>query len=829
MSTELTEEQKIEYEYLRDMNSIPTDIPAEIDEMFRSVLDAFKNYATKAHLEESEIEAECDLITRAYFFAYKAHRNQHRKNGMMYIIHPIATAEILAELEVDAESLAAAFLHDTIEDTVTDADMLREIFGPTITLLVEGVTKLSKLSYVSKEEEQASNVRKMLVAMTADIRVILIKLADRLHNMRTMQYQTPEKQVEKARETLDIYVPFAERFGVFKIKWELEDLCLRYLDHDGYYELVGLVAAKRSEREAFMQTVVGELSGKLEEYGIKHYEIEGRPKHFYSIYKKMHDKGKGINQIYDMFACRIIVESLTDCYAVLGIVHEMYIPLPGRFKDYIGNPKENGYQSIHTTVKRPGGKTFDETTFEVQIRTYSMHRDAEYGIAAHWHYKEAGNSKSFKEDNYDKRITWVRQFLETQKDSDDPKDFLDLLKTNIGSEEVFVFTPKGKVIRLPEGSCPIDFAYSIHSGVGNHMHGAKVNGRIVPLSYELKTGDVVEILSSDKIKGPSRDWAKMVKTASARSKINAWFKKEARAENVAEGKEKLDREIERNGFTPSQLLVHKSIETILHKYSFTSLEDLYASVGYGAITAGKVFGKLRDEYIKGLSPEERLELGYRTTSDGQVVYYSPDDLPEEIGKGDLLRTPKAATPPAAKSVTKPQTPKTPETRAAELKKAEKIGNSVVVQGLDNISIHLAKCCHPAPGDSIIGYVTQNGGVGIHRAGCSNILNIRKYAERSQKDRERFERLVEAHWSGAPVGGIFEVNIGITATDRDGLLLDVLNCIREEHVNVEKINSHTSSDFIAEMNLTIAVRSLEQYDRLVGRIKSVKDVIDVVRI
>ncbi|MBQ1895015.1 MAG: bifunctional (p)ppGpp synthetase/guanosine-3',5'-bis(diphosphate) 3'-pyrophosphohydrolase [Clostridiales bacterium] len=828
MSTELTEEQRIEYEYLRNMDDIPQDIPAEISEQFNIVLEAFRTYASKAQLDESEITNESVLIRRAYLFAYKAHREQKRKNGSMYIVHPIATAEILAELEVDAESLAAAFLHDTIEDTVADADLLKELFGETITTLVEGVTKLNKISYVSKEQEQRDNIVKMMFAMTVDIRVILIKLADRLHNMRTMQYQTPEKQYEKAKETIDVYVPFAERLGVFKIKWELEDLCLRYIDHDGYYELVGLVAAKRSEREAFMQTVVSELSGKLEEYGIKHYEIEGRPKHFYSIYKKMHDKGKGINQIYDMFACRIIVDTLTDCYAVLGIVHEMYIPLPGRFKDYIGNPKDNGYQSIHTTVKRPGGKTFDETTFEVQIRTYSMHRDAEYGIAAHWHYKEAGNSKSFKEDSYDKKIKWVRQFLDSQKDAEDPKDFLHLLKTNIGSEEVFVFTPKGKIIRLPEGSCPIDFAYSIHSGVGNHMHGAKVNGRIVPLSYELKTGDVVEILSSDKIKGPSRDWAKMVKTASARSKINAWFKKEARAENVADGKERLDREIERNGFTPSQLLTHKSIETILNKYSFTSLEDLYASVGYGAITAGKVFGKLRDEYIKSLSPEERLALGYRTTSDGQVVYYSPDDLPEEIGKGDLLRTPKASTPPAAKNVTKPQPVKTPETRAAELKRAEKIGSSVMVAGLDNISIHLAKCCHPAPGDPIIGYVTQNGGVGIHRDTCNNIQNIRKYAERSAKDHERFERLVEAHWSGTPVGGIFEVNIDITATDRDGLLLDILNCIREEHVNVEKLNSHTSSDFIAEMNLTISVRSLEQYDRLVGRIKSVKDVIDVTR-
>ena len=801
-------------EYLLDVDNIP-EIPENIDEKFREVLNAFETYASHAHLPAEQLDAEKALIERAYHFAYKAHIAQKRKTGEMYIIHPIATAEILAELEVDAESLAAALLHDTIEDTEVDTEMLEKVFGSTITLLVEGVTKLNQIAYVTKEEVQASNVRKMLVAMTKDIRVILIKLADRLHNMRTMQYQTPEKQVEKARETLDIYVPFAERFGVFKIKWELEDLCLRYLDHDGYYELVGLISAKRSEREAFMAQVVSEISEKLEAYGIKHYDVDGRPKHFYSIYKKMHEKGKDLTQIYDMFACRIIVDSLTDCYAALGIVHEMYVPLPGRFKDYIGNPKENGYQSIHTTVKRPGGKSFDETTFEVQIRTYSMHRDAEYGIAAHWHYKEAGNSKSFKEDIYDQRITWVRQFLEAQKDSDDPHDFLDLLKTNIAPGEVFVFTPKGKVIRLPEGSCPIDFAYNIHSGIGNHMHGAKVNGRIVPLSYELKSGDVVEILSSEKIKGPSRDWAKMVKTASARSKINAWFKKETRGENIEDGKERLEREIERNGFKSADLLNPERLRSILPKYTFNNADDMYAAIGYGALTAGKVFGRLRDEYIKSLSEEERLELGYRTTSDGQVVYYSPTELPDDIGKGDQIRTPKSAPAPAP-------APKPSRNNG----KAE---SSIIIEGLDNMAVHLARCCHPAPGDDIIGYVTQNGGVGIHRKNCSNIQNILKYADRSQKDTERRERLVEASWDSSRSEGIFEVQIGVTATDRNYLLIDILSGLKEEHVNVEKVNTHVSSDFIAEINITITIRSLEQYDRVVGRRKSVKDFIDVVRL
>ena len=801
-----------EREYLMDVDNIP-EIPDFIDEKFREVLSAYKTYMNRANVTKEELDRGVDLIERAYYFAYKAHRNQKRKNGEMYIVHPIATAEILAELEVDAESLAAALLHDTVEDTEADTEMITELFGKTMTVLVEGVTKLNKLSSISKEEGQRDNVNKMLIAMTKDIRVILIKLADRLHNMRTMQYQTPEKQLEKARETLDIYVPFAERFGVFKIKGELEDLCLRYIDHDGYYELVGLISAKRSEREAFIAQVVGEIREKIDAFGIKDFDIEGRPKRFYSIWKKMRNKDRDISQIYDMYACRIIVNSVAECYMVLGIVHEMYIPLPGRFKDYIGNPKENGYQSLHTTVKRPGGKTFGETTFEVQIRTYSMHREAEFGIASHWHYKESGGSTAFDADVYDKRVDWVRQFLEAQKDAEDPKDFLELFKTNVAPGEVFVFTPKGKILRLPEGSCPIDFAYSIHSGIGNHMHGAKVNNRIVPLSYELKNGDVVEILSSEKIKGPSKDWIKMVKTASARSKINSWFKKEARAENIVEGKEKLEREIERNGFTLAQLTSPEILKVVLPKYSYNTMDDMYAAVGYGSVAVVKLFGRLRDEYIKTLSEEERLELGYRTTSDGQVVYYSPADLPEELGKGDQIRTPKKTAPK------KPE--KTPEKNRLE--------NDVIIEGMDNFAVHLAKCCHPAPGDRIIGYITQNGGVGIHREGCTNIVNVLKYKDRSIKDRQRAERIVQAQWGSGKTSGVYDVKIGITATDRNYLLIDILSMLKEENINVEKIDTHISADFIAEINMTITVKSLEQYDRVIGRIKSVKDIIDVVRL
>ena len=783
--------------YLLDEDMVP-EIPDYIQEKFEGVMDMFTAYASRAHLEEGVLGKEQDLIRRAYIFAFKAHRHQKRKNGDYYIVHPIATAEILAELEVDAESLAGALLHDTIEDTPADSEMLNELFGSTITLLVEGVTKLNEISSHSKEEMQAENTRKMLIAMTRDPRVILIKLADRLHNMRTMQYQTPAKQVEKARETLDIYAPFAEKFGVFKIKWELEDLCLRYLDNDGYYELVGLISSKRSEREAFMAHVVSEISDKLKDDGMEHYDVDGRPKHFYSIYKKLHDnRHNDINHIYDMFACRIVVDSISDCYRALGIVHSMYVPLPGRFKDYIANPKENGYQSLHTTVKRPGGKTFGETTFEVQIRTYSMHIEAEYGIAAHWHYKEAGNSKAFKEDIYDEKIKWVRQFLDAQRDSDDPKDFMELLKNNIVPNEVFVFTPKGKIVRLPAGSCPIDFAYAIHSGIGNHMHGAKVNGRIVPLSYVLKSGEEVEIMSSDKIKGPSRDWVKIVKTASARSKINAWFKKQDRDENIEVGKSRLDREIEKNGFTNSQLMMVDKVKLVLDKFSCNTVDDLYAAIGYGSVQVGKVFGRLRDEYIKTLSEEERLALGYRTASDGQIVYYMPDKLPDELGKGDVVKM-------------------------------------IIIEGMVHPLLRIANCCHPVPGDDIIGYVTQSEGVTVHKTTCPNIVHIKEYKDRSDKDRRKFERLIGAVWDdGKPDKSFgFASNIVMLAQECSLTLLfaDVSAIFSDEHVDIKdikqpmKINGGTYTEFV----VTAVFRNREQLDRVVKKLKELSYVTNVFR-
>lgn len=803
-----------EFSYLRDIEDVPV-IEEDIQERFDEVLKAFEVYAGKAHEDEAQLETEICKIREAFVFAYKAHRFQKRKTGEPYIIHPIATAQILVELEVDAETIEAALLHDTVEDTIADSELVAELFGENVALLVDGVTKLGKIPYTSKEEIQAENVRKMFVAMAKDIRVVLIKLADRLHNMRTMKHQTPEKQIEKARETLDIYAPLAHRLGINKIKWELEDLCLRYIDKDAYYELVGMISSKRSEREEFMADVVKEITAKISEFGIKHAEIEGRPKHFYSIYNKMKQQNKTLEQIYDLFACRIIVESLTDCYTVLGIVHEMYQHIPGRFKDYIAMPKPNMYQSIHTTVLGKGG-----VPFEIQIRTFAMHRTAEYGIAAHWHYKEAGNSSVSKFDQIDSKMSWIKQILDSQKDSKDPSEFLDVLKTDLAPDTVYVFTPKGDVINLPIGSCPIDFAYNIHSNIGNHMHGAKVNGRIVPLSYELKNGDIVEIQSSDKIHGPSRDWAKMVKTASARSKINAWFKKESRAENITSGKDLLEREIQRNGFTTTQLLLPKSIEGILRKYSYSSLDDIYAAIGYGVLTVGKIFGRLRDEYIKILPEEERMALGYSINAAGQVIY-TPSELVEDIGKNSLSGLPKSLVQPSTSSFK-------PLAKRIQDKKKTKSSMGIIVEGLENCSIRLSNCCRPAPGDPIIGYITQSGGVGIHRTDCSNIINIHKYASRSEKDKERENRLIKATWDNYSSIDVYDVSIRIVVSDRKYILNEITNAFREEHVFISSIKSQSFKDFTAVIEVVVEVRSQNQFDRLVGRIKSIKDVISAER-
>ncbi|NCC75529.1 MAG: bifunctional (p)ppGpp synthetase/guanosine-3',5'-bis(diphosphate) 3'-pyrophosphohydrolase, partial [Clostridia bacterium] len=582
--------------------------------------------------EEYSGQHDGQRIVEAYEFARTAHEQQRRVTGEPYIIHPLATAEILTELEVDADTLIAALLHDTIEDTGISYGELAERFGEDVASLVDGVTKLGRIPYSSKEEIQAENFRKMFLAMAKDIRVVLIKLADRLHNMRTMKHMTPEKQLEKARETLDIYAPLAHRLGIYKVKWELEDLCLRYIDRNAYYELVGAISQKRSEREQYLEDVVVQLQSKIREMGIE-ADIEGRPKHFYSIYRKMKSQGKELEQIYDLFATRIIVNTVADCYAVLGLVHELYKPMPGRFKDYIAMPKPNMYQSLHTTVIGPKG-----IPFEVQIRTLAMHRTAEYGIAAHWRYKEGAPKTTGNSDNFEGKMTWLRQLLEWQKDMRDAGEFMETLKSGLVADEVFVFTPKGEVRSLPAGSCPIDFAYNIHSGIGNRMYGAKVNGRIVPLTYELKNGDIVEVLTSEKVHGPSRDWLKIVKSTSARNKISQWFKKEMREENVLRGKEIVEREIKKTGFAHAQLLKPDFLEALYRRYTLSTLDDLYAAIGYGGLSAGKIVPRLRDEYIRSLPEDERIRLGYRISPSGQVVY-SPlsNPLEDEDGTQTISR------------------------------------------------------------------------------------------------------------------------------------------------------------------------------------------------
>ena len=858
----ITEEQvqaEAERAYLQDDNDKP-EIPQDLQERFNKIVTIYDEYARAANLEEKEIEKDNLEMEKAFIFAYKAHRYQRRKTGEPYITHPVAVALILADLKVDSATIQAALLHDTIEDTIVDDKMVTEKFGPVVCSLVDGVTKLNlsldNVVYNSKVDIQASNVRKMFIALTDDIRVIFIKLADRLHNMRTLKFQTPEKQIEKAQETLDIYVPFAGRFGIYKIKWELEDLCLRYLHPDDYYELVKLVNGNRAQREDFMEDVVSEIRSKLEENGIVHYDIEGRPKHFYSIYKKMHEKGKTIDEIYDLFACRIIVDEVIECYQVLGIIHEMYQHVPGRFKDYIAMPKENKYQSIHTTVVSHTG-----TPFEVQIRTFAMHQIAEFGIAAHWHYKEAGNSHEFKADKFDTKINEMRQIIDSQNELTDSGEFLESFKMNIAPDEIFVYTPKHEVIKLPKGSCPIDFAYAIHSGIGNHMHGAKVNGRIVPLSYELKNSDIVEIQSSNKlVKGPSRDWVSIARTANARSKINAWFKREARADNIATGRELLTNEITRNGFDPSKLLMHKSIETILKRNNFQSLDDMFAALGYGSISVSKVFSRLRDDYIRNISEEERSALGYRVTADGNVAY-SPNELPIELGKADQTRNVKGAKSKASSEGSKqvvdydvskinalnldphqtaaPGTPKGTEALAAAASAKPSRGartdsarramsnDAVVVNGLDTIATHISKCCHPVFGDEIIGYVTQEKGVGIHKVNCKNIQNIIKNHENSERDEQKYQRLVAVKWLSKAKFSSYDVQLVVVAMDRKGLLIDVLDKINEEKINIVKLNTVVDGPE-ARIFVTVNISGREQLDRTCDRILRVKDVVDVIR-
>ncbi|HHW56369.1 MAG TPA: bifunctional (p)ppGpp synthetase/guanosine-3',5'-bis(diphosphate) 3'-pyrophosphohydrolase [Clostridia bacterium] len=702
-------------------------------------------------------DANLELIYKAYDFAVNAHEGQMRNSGEPYIVHPIEVAYILADLELDITTIAAGLLHDVIEDTDVTYDQLMENFGKEIADLVDGVTKLGKIEYKSKVEQQAENMRKMLIAMAKDIRVILIKLADRLHNMRTLKYLPPDKQKEKAEETLEIYAPIAHRLGISKIKWELEDLCLRYLHPDEYYDLVEKVAAKRKEREEFIQNIIATIKEKLNEMGIQ-AEVDGRPKHFYSIYKKMKTQNKTFDEIYDLLAVRIIVNTVKDCYAVLGIVHTLWKPIPGRFKDYIAMPKPNMYQSLHTTVIGPKGETF-----EIQIRTWEMHKTAEYGIAAHWKYKEGKTTQ----DEFDQKLAWLRQLLEWQKELKDAKEFMETLKIDLFTDEVFVFTPKGDVINLPAGSTPIDFAYSIHTEIGHRLNGAKVNGKIVPINYQLKNGDIVEILvSPNKDRGPSRDWLQIVKSSQARNKIRQWFKKEKREENIARGEEILEKELRRHGIQPV-MIKNEIWEEVLKKLNIHTMEDLYATIGYGGLTLNQVIPRIKEEIKK-----SQKEIGLKPTTPDRV----------------------------------------------EKKKAKTNNMGVIVKGVDNVMVRFAKCCSPVPGDEIIGYVTKGRGISIHRKDCQNVRDF-------LFDKNK---IVEVEWDqGKNIS--YQADIQIMANDKFGLLTEVTSVLSDTKINVKAVNARTTRDNIAIINLTLEITSKEQLEKVMNKLKALEGVMDVYRL
>lgn len=763
---------------------------AHADKEMQHIIEVWKSYTGSD---------DASLISRAYEFAKKAHAHQKRATGEPYIIHPVAAGKILLDLQLDDNTLAAALLHDTVEDTDTTLEDIRNNFGQEVMHLVDGVTKLSRISYSSQEEEQAQNFRKMFLAMAKDIRVVLIKLADRLHNMRTMKYKDPDKQVSTARETLDIYAPLAHRLGIYKIKWELEDLSLRYLDPDAYYELVGSIAQRRGDREQYLMEIVSELSDRISDMGID-ADIEGRPKHFYSIYRKMKAQKKDIDEIYDIFATRVIVPTVGDCYAVLGLVHELYKPMPGRFKDYIAMPKTNGYQSLHTTVVGSRG-----IPFEVQIRTDDMHYTAEYGIAAHWRYKEGRQDQ--KVTSIEMRLNWLRQLTEWQHDARDASEYMATLKEGLITDEVFVFTPQGDVIDLPAGAVPVDFAYHIHSDIGNSMYGAKVNGRMVPLTYELQNGDIVEILTSDKVRGPSRDWLGIIKSGTARNKISTWFKRERREENMVRGREVLEREIKNAGFTPAELLQKDVIAPALKRYSYNTLDDIYAAIGYGGLQAKRFIPRLRDAYLRTLPEEKLADMGYTITNRGQVVYNPDQILTEE----KLLKGGEATV------ISKPK-------RKADFDKEI----PVKVQGLDNALVKLSKCCNPVPGDAIIGFVTRGQGVAVHRMNCSNIRHILEKFDRSQEDAERAARLIDVSWIDSSAYSTYPVDIQIIARDRTRLLAEISAAIAEEHASVQSASMSSAKDISANILMTVNIENQEQFDRLVGRIKAIDSVVRVTR-
>lgn len=716
-------------------------------------------------IKENCTNVDLNVVNKAFNLAFEAHKEQKRESGEPYIIHPIDVSIILAELGMDTSTIVAGLLHDVIEDTDYTYEDIKNIFNEEIANLVSGVTKITKMEYKSKEEQQADNFRKMLLAMANDIRVIIIKLADRLHNMRTLKYMPKEKQKRISKETLDIYAPLAHRLGISKVKWELEDLCFRYLHEEEYYDLVNQIAEKRVERETYISKIIEDLYGKLEEAGIDS-DIDGRPKHFYSIYRKMVTKNKSIEQIFDLTAIRILVNSVKDCYEVLGIVHTIYKPIPGRFKDYIAMPKPNMYQSLHTTVIGPQGKTF-----EIQIRTFEMHKTAEYGIAAHWKYKE-GDTSDNKEKSFENKLVWLRDMLEWQKETSDAEEFMEGFKINLFTDEIFLFTPKGVVIDLPNGATPIDFAYRIHTDIGNKCVGAKVNGKIVPLDYQLKTGQIVEVLTSNNSKGPNMDWLNIAKSNQAKSKIRAWFKKAKKEENITKGKEVFEKELKKQGVHYADIAKGETYDKCVKRYNINCMDDLYALVGLGAIVASSFISKLKEESL----------------------------CKDEKAKEESLN-------------------KAIEENISKTEKRKKENNyGVTVKGEDNLMVRFAKCCNPVPGDDILGYITKGRGVSIHRKDCSNLKNLIE---------EDPQKVVDVSW-GTAKGVAYMAEIQVKAEDRSGVLSDIMNVIMESKLPLNALNAKSAKSNLAYVNIKVKIDTIEQLKELMRKIRKLTGVMDVYR-
>ena len=718
------------------------------------ILEAVKSY---------QPNADTDLIRRAYELADAAHKGQKRVSGEDYIIHPLAVAKILTDLQIDDITISAAILHDVVEDTTHTLDEMRELFGDEVAMLIDGVTKLGRIQYKSKEEQQLESYRKMFLAMAKDIRVIMIKLADRLHNMRTLKYMREDKQKRIARETIEIYAPLANRLGISNVKWELEDLCLRYLDPKAYYDLVESVKQKRQERQAFIDEAHEQIVEKLEEAHIT-AEIQGRAKHFYSIYKKMKRDQKDISEIYDLSALRVLVDSVKDCYGVLGIIHAMWKPLPGRFKDYIAMPKSNGYQSLHTTVICRG------YPLEIQIRTFAMHKVSEYGVAAHWKYKEAGKSVGATCE-YDQKMSWLRQMVSLQHELDDPREYFEALKVDVFSDEVFVFTPKGDVVDLPKGSIPIDFAYRIHTEVGHHCVGAKVNGKIVPLEYKLKNGDIVSIITNKSNSGPSRDWLNIVASSETRTKIRSWFKKQRKEENIARGMDLMEKEAKHLGYAPKEVLKPKRLELLAKKLNIPQVNDLLAAIGYGGITVNSILSKLI-----------------------------------EMHKQDLQ---KATTPDISQMLS--------ELKQPLKNRKKKSSHGILVEGEGGFLVRLARCCNPIPGDPITGYITRGRGVSVHRSDCPNLLN----------DMD-FSRVIEVNWD-VGLDKVYTVQIEVVCNDKTGMLAELFALPAEMKVNITSLTAKANkSNKTSLVTMGLDVRNSQQVAQIMTKIRRMKDVYSVSR-